>query len=48
MKTVTSALDSNPLLDLSTVRRPRGVMVRGRWLPREELDRLLERLARER
>ena len=31
-------LDSNPLVDLGTLKRPAGVMVRGRWLTRTELD----------
>lgn len=35
----------NPLEDLAVLKRPIGVMVRGRWLPRQELDQLLERLA---
>ena len=38
-------LDGNPLADLSNVARRSGVMVRGRWLPREELDRGLAELA---
>ncbi len=37
---------SNPLEDLSTLRRPLGVMVEGRWVPRAELDRRMETLAR--
>jgi imidazolonepropionase-like amidohydrolase len=35
----------NPLEKLEALRQPRGVMVRGRWLPREELDELLKPLA---
>jgi dolichol kinase len=35
----------NPLDDLDVLRRPLGVMVRGRWLPRQRLDELLESLA---
>lgn len=35
----------NPLEDLSHLRRPEGVMARGRWLAREELDGLLEGVA---
>lgn len=35
-------LATNPLEDVRAVRRPAGVMVRGRWLPRPELDRRLE------
>jgi hypothetical protein len=36
----------NPLEDLQTLKQPMGVMVRGRWLPREKLDELLKPLAR--
>jgi Amidohydrolase family len=36
----------NPLEDLGTLKRPMGVMVRGRWLPREKLDELLKLLAK--
>jgi len=39
-------LDANPLDDITNTRRIHGVMVRGRWLPRSELDGLLKRLAR--
>ena len=35
----------NPLHSLEVLKRPRGVMVRGRWLPRQRLDELLESLA---
>lgn len=35
----------NPLENLETLKRPMGVMVRGRWLPREKLDELLKTLA---
>jgi hypothetical protein len=28
-------VERNPLQDLSTLKTPLGVMVRGRWLPRE-------------
>jgi len=38
-------LAGNPLEDIANVRRIEGVMVRGRWLDRAELDRLLEDLA---
>jgi len=37
---------SNPLENSETLKRPMGVMVRGRWLPREKLDELLKPLAR--
>ena len=40
-------VDTSPLEDLATLRRPRGVMVRGRWLTRQQLDDLLAGLARE-
>jgi imidazolonepropionase-like amidohydrolase len=36
-------LAANPLDDIDNVRRIRGVMLRGRWLPREELDDILLR-----
>src|SRR5262249_62025805 len=36
---------SNPLENLETLRRPMGVMVQGRWLPRGKLDELLKPLA---
>lgn len=39
-------LDANPLEDITNTRRIHGVMVRGRWLPRSELDGLLKSLAR--
>ena len=39
-------LDANPLEDIANTRRIHGVMIRGRWLPRRELDELLDRLAR--
>lgn len=38
-------LNSNPLHDVSLTRTFAGVMVRGRWLPRSELDTLLEQVA---
>ncbi len=39
-------LDANPLEDIMNTRRIHGVMVRGRWLPRSELEGLLKSLAR--
>ena len=39
-------LDANPLEDITNTRRIHGVMIRGRWLSRTELDGLLKRLAR--
>lgn len=38
-------LDANPLAELSTIERPSGVMVRGRWLDRAEIDRRLAEIA---
>jgi hypothetical protein len=34
-------LDANPLEDIGSTRKIAGVMLRGRWLPAEELSRLL-------
>ncbi|HEX8823920.1 MAG TPA: amidohydrolase family protein [Archangium sp.] len=39
-------LNANPLEDVKHTRELAGVMVRGHWLPRSELDALLERTAR--
>ena len=38
-------LNANPLDDLSAMQHPAGVMVRGRWLSREDLDRGLAKIA---
>src|SRR5919108_5056885 len=38
-------LDANPLADARNVARRAGVMVRGRWLPASELDRMLAEMA---
>lgn len=38
-------LDANPLDDVSNIARRSGVMVRGRWLPEEEIQQRLEDLA---
>ena len=38
-------LDANPLQDVRNARRARGVMLRGRWLSREDLDGILASLA---
>src|SRR5258707_15165443 len=38
-------LASSPLENLEVLKRPMGVMVRGRWLPRQKLDELLKPLA---
>lgn len=34
-------LDENPLEDIANTRSIRGVMIRGRWVPRDEIDRQL-------
>ncbi|MEX1267163.1 MAG: amidohydrolase family protein [Woeseia sp.] len=39
-------LDDNPLADIGNSRRVHGVMLRGRWLGRPELDALLRRYER--
>lgn len=39
-------LEGNPLEDISSTTRGAGVMVRGRWLPREELQTMLTALAK--
>jgi imidazolonepropionase-like amidohydrolase len=36
--------DANPLQDLTRLKRPLGVMVRGQWLSRDDLDRRLASL----
>lgn len=38
-------LDANPLQSVANASRISGVMVRGRWLARAELDRMLEEIA---
>jgi len=38
-------VENNPLEDVGALRRPLGVMVRGRWLPRSELNTRLEEVA---
>ncbi|WP_456426272.1 amidohydrolase family protein [Rhodocaloribacter sp.] len=38
-------LDGNPLEDLDHLRRPAGVMVRGRWVPAEEIEARLAGIA---
>jgi hypothetical protein len=37
-------LAGNPLDDIRMLREPRGVMLRGQWLPRAELDAAVQRL----
>jgi hypothetical protein len=39
-------LEANPLKDIANTRRIAGVMVRGRWYDRADLDRMLELVAR--
>ncbi|HUH14158.1 MAG TPA: amidohydrolase family protein [Longimicrobiales bacterium] len=38
-------LEADPLRDVRNLRRRAGVMVRGQWLPAEEIERELDRLA---
>ena len=38
-------VDGNPLEDIRNVHRQAGVMLRGCWLPREEIDRRLAEIA---
>jgi tetratricopeptide (TPR) repeat protein len=38
-------VEKNPLADVANVKNPLGVMLRGRWLPREELTKQLDALA---
>jgi hypothetical protein len=38
-------VDGNPLEDIRNVHRQAGVMVRGRWLPKAEIDRRLAEIA---
>jgi imidazolonepropionase-like amidohydrolase len=40
-------LDANPLADIGAIDRIVGVMVRGRWLPRTDIDQRLEAVARD-
>ena len=37
-------VERNPLENLATLREPLAVMVRGQWLPREQLDVMLATL----
>jgi imidazolonepropionase-like amidohydrolase len=39
-------LDANPLADIGNAGRIHGVMLRGRWLGREDLDAILEKFER--
>jgi hypothetical protein len=38
-------VNGNPLDNLTVLEHPNGVMVRGKWLPRQKIDELLRRLA---
>jgi imidazolonepropionase-like amidohydrolase len=38
-------LEANPLDDIANVHRQRGVMLRGRWLPKAEIERRLDEIA---
>jgi imidazolonepropionase-like amidohydrolase len=38
-------VNGNPLENLTVLEHPNGVMMRGKWLPRQEIDELLKRLA---
>jgi hypothetical protein len=38
-------LDANPLQSITSLDRKAGVMLGGRWIPREEIDRRLTALA---
>lgn len=40
-------IGGNPLEDIGHLAQPDGVMARGRWFPREQLERMLETLASE-
>ena len=37
--------DDNPLGDIRALRQRVGVMLRGRWMPASELQRMLDRVA---
>ena len=39
-------VEGNPLEDVRNVHRQAGVMVRGRWLPKEDIQRMLDEIAR--
>jgi len=39
-------VEGNPLEDVRNVHRQAGVMVRGRWLPKDEIQRMLDEIAR--
>jgi imidazolonepropionase-like amidohydrolase len=37
-------VENNPLLDLKTLQKPVGVVIRGQWIGREELQNQLDRI----
>lgn len=39
-------LEKDPFLDVRNIRAPIGVMVRGRWIPQAELQRMLQQIRR--
>jgi hypothetical protein len=38
-------VDGNPLENIQNLKRPSGVLIRGKWMPREELDQKLALIA---
>jgi hypothetical protein len=40
-------LDENPLNDVANVGRRAGVMLRGRWMPETEIQKMLGEIAKE-
>ena len=38
-------LDGNPIESLENLKSPAGVMVRGKWLPRTEIEKRLDAIA---
>lgn len=41
-------VESNPLENIESVKKQSGVMVRGEWIPREQIQELLNRIAKKR
>jgi len=37
-------VENNPLLDLKTLQKPVGVVIRGKWIERKELQSQLDRI----
>jgi imidazolonepropionase-like amidohydrolase len=37
-------VENNPLLDLKTLQKPVGVVIRGQWIERKELQSQLDRI----